>query len=177
MQHLEHTLEQIGSGRIHENLRTFGKVLDQCSVVCTRRCTYQNECTQVIFEKCSFTCYPTIRISSVNLPKNWCLNLSVIFARKHFIFDRAWQISSSLLVYMPLFLFFLIKCMCKVQWSPQLICEWQVASSINSTPTITSKNSKNCFLNVCSPPAVDLNYNSVGIFNGHCLLQIHEPKS
>ena len=31
MQHLEHTLEQIGSGRIHENLRTFGKVLDQCS--------------------------------------------------------------------------------------------------------------------------------------------------
>ena len=51
--------------------------------------------------------------------------------RKHFIFDRAWQTSSSLLVHMPLCLFF--SYVQSLQWSPQLVCEWPVASSIYST--------------------------------------------
>ena len=40
--------------------------------------------------------------------KNLRLNLWVIFARKHFVFDRAWQISSSLLVCGPFFLIIVI---------------------------------------------------------------------
>ena len=33
MQNLEHALEQIGTVRIRENLRTFGKAVEQCSIV------------------------------------------------------------------------------------------------------------------------------------------------
>ena len=74
---------KIGSGRIHENLRTFGKVLDQCSVVCMRRCTYQNECTQVICTKTALS--RAIQQSEIH---QWiCLKITVrapVFGRHQF---------------------------------------------------------------------------------------------
>ena len=56
----------------------------------------------MIFEKCSFKCYTTIRISSMNLSKITSKLVSN-FCPDFFFFDRAWQISGSRLVCMPFF--------------------------------------------------------------------------